>query len=79
MNKVHLLYGCNAWHSWDTFRLQGVFTDEKPLWDYLSAMKKEERLTDGDMKQLRLHGQTQGRARNYVIEQQETNPKYRAE
>ncbi|GAB6013321.1 hypothetical protein [Viscerimonas tarda] len=76
MEKVHLLYSCNAWHSWDSFRLQGVFTGKEPLDAYLSDMKKEELLTDENMEQLRLYRQTQDRERNYVIEEQETNPNY---
>jgi hypothetical protein len=78
MEKVYLLYNCNAWHSWDSYHLQGVFTGKEPLDAYLSDMKKEKLLTDENMEQLRLHGQTQGRKRNYVIEEQETDPNYPA-
>jgi hypothetical protein len=54
----------------------GVFTNKKALQRYLSGMKKDKKLTIGDLEQLQLYGQTQGKERNYLIEEQETNLKY---
>jgi hypothetical protein len=76
MKEIYLLYSCNAWHSYDSFRVMGVFTNKKALQRYLSGMKRNKKLTSEDLKQLQENKQTQGKARNYLIEEQETNPKY---
>ncbi|MDR3266215.1 MAG: hypothetical protein LBT24_01410 [Tannerella sp.] len=76
MKEIYLLYSCNAWHSYDSFRLMGVFTNKKALQRYLSGMGKAKMLTKEDLEQLRRDKQTQGKERNYLIEEQEINPKY---
>ena len=76
MKKVILLYSCDAWHSWDSHRLMGVFTSRRKLRGYLRVLKRKKKLTEEDLFNLKNLLQTQGKKRNYRIEENEVNPKY---
>lgn len=76
MKEITILYSCDAWHTWDTRRLRGVFTSRRKLKKYLRALKRSKSLSNENLWQLRLYGQTQGLERNYMIETEDINPKY---
>ena len=75
MKTVLLLSGCDAWHNYCSFRTIGIFSNMKTLVRYL---KKYDKLSRQDMKQLSTIGQTQGRRENFFIEELTVNPTFEA-
>jgi hypothetical protein len=73
MKKVFLLYSCDAWHSYSSFRTVGVFSTLKILVRFL---KKYDRLTEQDIVQIISIGQTQCRKINYCVDTLEVNPTF---
>jgi len=75
MKTVLLLSSCDAWHSYQSFRIVGVFSTMQTLVQYL---KKYDSLSRQDMEQLSTIRQTQGSQINYFVEEMEINPKFEA-
>ena len=76
---VIIFYECDAWHSWSSMNLLGVFSETSELDHYLEQMKRTGKITDDDIEELQRLGQTQGHETNYYIDTQDINPKYEPE
>lgn len=76
MNEVQLLYSCDAWHSWASHKLIGVFSDRKFLEAYFDKMEKAGILDSEDRENLSQLNQTQGHETNFDILTEKLNPKY---
>lgn len=76
MKKIYLLFSCDAWHTYTSKGLLGVFENRHFLITALEKHLKQNKLDeiDQDDKYNLSHiNQTQNRADNYTIESQELN------
>lgn len=75
-NRRHicLLYSCNAWNERASMELVATFRTRQMACDYMQCRQKELGLSDYDLAFFRQQGQTQGRDRNYMLEEAELNP-----
>ena len=75
-DTVLMFYECDVWHTRSSMNLLGAFSDMLRLEDYLDKMRKDKKITEDDIEELRHSGQTQGKEINYYIDTQILNPEY---
>lgn len=77
MDTVLILYETDAWHTHASKSIIGVFSGADELNAYLQKMVRKRRISQDDYEELLSQNQTQGRQDNYMIEEEDVNPKYK--
>lgn len=77
MEEVKILYETDVWHSHSSKEIVGVFSDADELDIYLKKMVRKRKITQEDYEELLRQNQTQGRQNNFMIEEEELNPKFK--
>lgn len=73
--EVLLLFTCDQWHSRDSQRLLGAFTNTSYLKHWINNNFSDHPITEYDWQELVQNFQTQGLFPNYIILTEKLNPK----
>ena len=75
--KVIILFSCDAWHTYSSMSILGLFTSKGKAIAYAKRDAKaseEGAIDDDDIYNLNHINQTQNRGSNYHMEEREVNP-----
>jgi len=69
-SEIYLLYSCDAWHTYSSMKLLGVFDNMNTMAEnYLTSLLSVE-----EVAEILENSQTQGRETNYIILTEPLNP-----
>ena len=62
--EMYILFSCNAWHEYSSFKPKAVFSSLEKAADFLQKNRRKLKLEEDDVECFRQHSQTQGRNTN---------------